>query len=136
MYSMKVLAIHNRYVNLGGEDAVFEAETRMLRTCGFEVKEMVFGPVDASGPIRAAHAAVNGVWSRSAYRSVARLCEEWNPDVAHVHNVFVSASPAVLHACTSRGVPVVLTLHNYRQTCVNGLLFRDGSTCVECVGKS
>ena len=132
---MRVLAIHNRYINRGGEDSVFETETRMLRANGFEVKELLFGPVDVSGPISAACAALNGMWSQSAYRKVAGICEDWKPDVAHVHNVFVSASPSILHACARRGVAVVMTLHNYRQTCVNGLLFRDGKTCVECLGK-
>jgi glycosyltransferase involved in cell wall biosynthesis len=66
---------------------------------------------------------------------VKTICQEWNPDVAHVHNLFVSASPSILHAATRSGVPVVMTLHNYRQICANGLLFRGGKTCVECLGK-
>jgi glycosyltransferase involved in cell wall biosynthesis len=32
-------------------------------------------------------------------------------------------------------VPVVHTVHNYRQTCVNGLHFRDGAPCHDCVGR-
>jgi len=130
---MKVLAIHNRYMNWGGEDTVFQTETRMLRASGFDVKELVFGPVDSSRPMAAAW---NGVWSKESYRRVAGICREWKPDVMHVHNLFVSASPSILHAASRHSVPVVMTLHNYRQTCLNGLLFRDGKTCVECLGKT
>jgi glycosyltransferase involved in cell wall biosynthesis len=132
---MKVLTIHNRYRNRGGEDAVFETESRMLRACGVDVKQLLFGPLDETGPIQLAASALSGLWSQSSYREVARICDEWLPDVVHVHNLFVSASPSVLHACSRRGVAVVMTLHNYRQTCVNGILFRDGRTCVDCLGK-
>ena len=36
----------------------------------------------------------------------------------------------------SAGVPVVMTLHNYRLTCANAMLFREGAICEECVGGS
>jgi glycosyltransferase involved in cell wall biosynthesis len=34
------------------------------------------------------------------------------------------------------GVPIVMTLHNYRLLCANGQLFRDGAPCEDCVGSS
>jgi glycosyltransferase involved in cell wall biosynthesis len=33
-------------------------------------------------------------------------------------------------------VPIVMTLHNYRLLCANGLLYRDGRVCTDCVGRS
>jgi glycosyltransferase involved in cell wall biosynthesis len=51
----------------------------------------------------------------------------------HVHNTWFSMSPAVLPPLAA-AAPVVMTLHNYRLTCANGLLFRDGGVCEQCVG--
>ena len=52
----------------------------------------------------------------------------------HVHNFFPALSPSVYDACADEHVPVVQTLHNYRLMCANGLLFRQGGICTECLG--
>jgi glycosyltransferase involved in cell wall biosynthesis len=53
--------------------------------------------------------------------------------VVHVHNVFPALSPAVFRA-VPRSVPVVVTLHNFRMSCLSGNLYRDGAICHDCVG--
>ena len=57
------------------------------------------------------------------------------PDVVHVHNVFPLLSPWVVRAAHDAGVPVVQTVHNFRQDCVAGTYFRDGEICTDCVGR-
>jgi len=37
-------------------------------------------------------------------------------------------------ALQQAGIPVVMTLHNYRLLCANAILFRDGEPCELCVG--
>ena len=76
------------------------------------------------------------VYSFRGRRRVADEIARFRPDVVHVHNFFPLFSPAVYHACRAADVPVVQTLHNYRLICPNGLLFRDGQVCEECVGRS
>jgi glycosyltransferase involved in cell wall biosynthesis len=63
------------------------------------------------------------------------LLQEERPDVVHLHNVFPLISPAVARVAKATGVPTVQTVHNYRHTCVNGLHFRDGHRCDDCVGR-
>ena len=54
----------------------------------------------------------------------------------HIHNLFYTASPAVIRAAKGRGIPVVMTLHNFRLVCLNGLLMRDGKVpCEDCLTK-
>jgi glycosyltransferase involved in cell wall biosynthesis len=53
----------------------------------------------------------------------------------HVHNHFPLLSPSIFDASSEAGVASVWTLHNYRATCANGLLFRDGRPCEDCVGR-
>ena len=51
-------------------------------------------------------------------------------DILHIHNTF----PAMSHEwLASIDIPKVLTAHNYRAFCANGLFLRDGSRCMDCV---
>ena len=45
----------------------------------------------------------------------------------------LAALPSVLAALKRRGVPVMMTVHNYRLACVNGLFLRDGAPCEKCL---
>jgi glycosyltransferase involved in cell wall biosynthesis len=58
------------------------------------------------------------------------------PDVVHVHNTWFTASPAVVRAAAAAGVPVVITVHNFRLVCLNAQLIRGGSPCEDCVGRT
>src|SRR5262249_13781535 len=54
----------------------------------------------------------------------------------HFHNTFPLISPSAYYAAQAENVGVVQTLHNFRLLCVNGLLFRDGMACEDCLGRS
>jgi glycosyltransferase involved in cell wall biosynthesis len=58
------------------------------------------------------------------------------PDLVHVHNTWFALSPAVLRGLARARLPVVLTVHNYRLTCVSANLLRDGRPCQDCLGRS
>src|SRR5919107_5119749 len=74
-----------------------------------------------------------GVWSPSAYRALARVVDEVQPDVAHVHHVFERLTLSVLDALQRRGVPTVMTLHDYKPVCPNFRLFTEGAPCTRCL---
>jgi glycosyltransferase involved in cell wall biosynthesis len=127
-----VLQIHTPYRSGGGEDAVVRDEAGLLRTAGHEVFEHHF-PNPSTYTQTLASLAL-APWNAAAAREVRDVVQRFRPDVAHVHNTWFRLSPAVLSAVHSLGVPVVMTLHNYRLMCVNGLLLRDGKVCEDCVG--
>ena len=129
---MRVLQLHNRYREAGGEDSVVRDETRLLRAAGHEVIEHhVSNP---SGALATAGALVLSPSNPLSARAVKRIVASQDPDVAHIHNTWYSLSPSVVQALKQSGVPVVMTLHNYRLFCANALLFRDGRPCEDCVG--
>ena len=72
-------------------------------------------------------------WSKVEIR---KLIKEHRPNVAHVHNVFPWISPSILPECRRAGVPVVMTVHNYRLVCPNGLHMPKGrhDICEKCCG--
>jgi len=131
---MRTLFLHNRYQLAGGEDTVLRAEMALLKSRGVEVC-LVEGDNDAIRGIGSRlKAALGSFYSSDSRRRVEQALRAFRPDVVHAHNLFPVLSPSVLYACADACVPVVQTLHNYRLLCPNGLLFRDGSACEDCVG--
>ena len=134
---MKVLLLHNRYRQLGGEDRVAALEASLLRRHGIEVVEPGFeNAISSHNRLRETFELVaQSAWSADSYERVRKLCEIHRPDVAHVHNFWLRMSPSVHAACRDAGVPTVQSLHNYRIACVNAVLLRNGTGCEDCVGK-
>lgn len=131
---MRILSIHNRYQIRGGEDESREAEERLLREMNHlvEVYEENNDRLNTLNPIQM---SLKTVWSSQAYGIVRhRLAKQFH-DVVHVQNFFPLISPSVYYAARAEGVPVVQTLRNYRLLCPNGLFFRDGHICEDCLGK-
>jgi glycosyltransferase involved in cell wall biosynthesis len=129
---MRILQVHTRYREPGGEDAAVEADAALLRAAGHEVvQHQVENP---RGAVATAAALTRSPWNAGAAKLVRRLAKQLRPDVVHVHNTWYALSPAVVRALRHGGVPVVMTLHNYRLLCANALLFRDGLPCEDCVG--
>lgn len=135
---MKVLILHNRYRQHGGEDQVVQAETALLRERGVHVRlvEADNGRPQGEGPLRTVSMAAAAAWSPASYRFAARLCREFQPDVVHVHNFWMTLSPSVHAACRAAGAATVQSLHNFRLLCANALLLREGRACLDCVGRS
>lgn len=132
---MKVLQVHNRYRFRGGEDAVFENTIDRLRERGVQVSALDKHSDDIGGSLlRKAVAVASGVYSPAAARAMTSLLQAERPDVVHSHNLFPLLSPSVLVACRRAGVPVVMTVHNYRLSCPIGVHFREGAVCEACRG--
>jgi glycosyltransferase involved in cell wall biosynthesis len=72
------------------------------------------------------------LYSNTKKREVGRVIDRFAPDVVHVHNTYPSLGPAVVLAASERRVPVVMTIHNLRLRCPNGLMFTEGAICRRC----
>ena len=131
---MHILQLHTHYQQPGGEDGVFSDEVTLLRERGHEVKALTFHNRELEGLSSWRQASIT-LWNREAYRRVRETIREHRPEIVHVHNTFPLASPAVIHAAKAEGVPVVMTLHNYRLLCVNAFFFRQGQVCEACLGR-
>ncbi len=73
------------------------------------------------------------VWSAAARDGMELALAEFRPDVVHAHNVYHQLSPSVLHAAARRGVPVVLTMHDYKLVCPTYRFLDHGNICTACV---
>jgi glycosyltransferase involved in cell wall biosynthesis len=79
---------------------------------------------------------ISPIYAPQAQRDLAALIKAERPDVLHLHNPYPLLSPWVVRTAHAHGVPVVQTVHNFRHTCANGLYFRDGHQCHDCLGKA
>lgn len=129
---MRILLVHNRYQQPGGEDCVVRSEAQLLRGHLHHVTHFEADNHGIDGPLDSIKAAVRCLWSAQAQRSFCQTLREFEPDVVHVHNFFPLISPAVHHAAHKRGIPVIQTLHNYRLLCPASTLLRNGSVCEAC----
>jgi glycosyltransferase involved in cell wall biosynthesis len=132
---MRILVVHNHYQWPGGEDQVFEAETRLLEEHGHAVERFAVHNRRVAELGKVALAAKT-LWNRESYRELREACRAHRPHVVHFHNTFPLVSPAGYYAARREGAAVVHTLHNYRLVCPGSTFFRDGRVCEECLGRS
>jgi glycosyltransferase involved in cell wall biosynthesis len=132
---MKIVIVHNRYRQPGGEDVVFEQECELLRRNGHEVEAYTRSnrDVDSYPGIKRLVLLQKAIWSSDTYTEFSDLLRRKEPDLVHIHNTWVMISPSIYVACKEAAIPVVQTFHNYRLLCPAGTFFRDGVTCEECL---
>jgi glycosyltransferase involved in cell wall biosynthesis len=133
---MRLLLVHNRYQHFGGEDAVFEFEASLLERAGHEVHRLVVSNKDIKTTTEKIKTAWYLPWNSNGFRLVADAITRCVPDVMHVHNTFPLLSPSIYDAAKMAHVAIVQTLHNFRITCANGMLLRNGAPCEICILKS
>ena len=133
---MKILLVHNNYGRYSGEETVVDKMARMLCEHGHEVcfyrlttegsRETVLGKI---------RGFLCGVYSPSGIKGLYKALEQEKPDLVNVHNLYPFISPAALFECKKAGIPVVMTVHNFRLICPTGLFMHNGKPCEKCLQK-
>ncbi|WP_428962887.1 glycosyltransferase family 4 protein [Micromonospora fluostatini] len=136
---MRIVVAHNRYreAQPSGENTIVDVEIAQLRAAGVEVLPFIRSSDEIPGMSKGAKALlpISPIYAPKAQQDLSRLLTEHRPDVLHLHNPYPLLSPWVVRTAHKHGVPVVQTVHNYRQVCSSGLYFRDGRICQDCRGK-
>lgn len=133
---VKILIVHNDYGKPSGEEAVVDRMAAMLRDMGHEVAAFRLtsaGRRDSLWGQVAGFAC--GLYSPAGVRGLRRALRRERPDVVNVHNLYPFISPAALFQCQRAGVPVVMTVHNFRLLCPTGLFMRGGRPCELCLAR-
>jgi glycosyltransferase involved in cell wall biosynthesis len=137
--SVKVVVAHNRYrqAQPSGENTVVDQEIAQLTAAGVEVLPFLRSSdeIPSMSPAGKALLPVSPIYSPRAQHDLADLIREHRPDVLHLHNPYPLISPWVVRTAHRHGVPVVQTVHNYRQVCSSGVYYRDGHVCHDCRGR-
>jgi len=126
-----ILLIHNTYLQKGGEDSVVAQELDCLQKEGYLVHSLFFNN-SQKGIGSLLRYPFQLFFNLSAFVKVYRLVKKERINIVHVHNYFYTASPAVFWAAKMASAKTVMTLHNYRLFCLNGLLFYNNQPCTLC----
>ncbi|MDY5969779.1 MAG: glycosyltransferase family 4 protein [Bacteroidales bacterium] len=131
---MRILIVHNDYGRYSGEEAVVDRSILNMRQMGHDVETLrlssKFFRHSLLGQVKA---YVSGLYSVEGVAMMREAMRSFKPDIVNVHNLYPFISPASLKECRKAGVPVIMTVHNYRLICPTGLFLHDGQTCEECL---
>ena len=149
---MRVLLVNAFHYLRGGVERTYFDEARWLTAAGHEVAHLatqdarnlpsptahLFAPAVDFGEQVPAGAAPwrwsRVLWSRPAAAAMRRVIAEFKPDLAHFHAPSRYLTPAVLRPLEKAGVPVVMTLHDFKPWCTNRVFFARGAPCERCKG--
>ncbi len=132
---MRILIIHNKYGKYSGEEAVVDAQVKLLRSKGYDVITYFRSSEElenmSNGKAKAFFMAFH---NSKAIKEIKALIIDRKIDLVHIHNLYPIISPAVLPEIKKLGIPIAMTVHNYRLLCPNGLFFTNGTICEKCTG--
>lgn len=148
---MKVLLVNKFHYRRGGSETYYFALGEALRAMGHEVVH--FSMQDernepcAQSEYFAAHvgfeagqgarqkiaSALRFVYSPAAGRRLDALIRAEKPDIAHLNLVHRHLTFSIVNALKRRGVPMVMTLHDYIPICPNYTMLSGGEPCERCM---
>lgn len=150
---MRILHVNKFLYRRGGAESYMEDVAGLQRRAGHEVA--FFGmdhPANISTQFAAAfpsylqlhppppglagkaRAVGRMLWSTSAAQGIEAVIDAFDPDVAHLHNIYHHLSPSILGPLARRGVPTVMTLHDYKLACPSYHFLAHGRVCEACLG--
>jgi len=149
---MKILQVNKFFYVKGGSERYFFDLCELLGARGHQVlhfsmrherneesaqSDYFVSGVDLNAAMGAggkARAALRVLYSSEAKRQMARLIDDFRPDIVHFHNITRQLSPSIVDAAASRGIPMVQTLHDLSLVCPAHSFYVNGRACEECGG--
>ena len=127
---MRILLVHSFYRpgQPSGENDVVLNQRDLLQSRGYDVE--IWGPTSPDDMGTAQKIATGLRVSIGRGQDPLAYIQEFQPDLIHIHNLFPNISVNWLNHSS---VPVVMSIHNYRTVCANGVLLRDSLPCTDCL---
>lgn len=118
---MRILIIHTFYQEPGGEDTVFRQENELLRG-DHEIELLTF---QNKKGWKGALQTLFSFWNIAAAYRVRKCIKNFKPQVVHIHNTHYASGPIILRTIHKLGIPLVMTLHNFRILCPSAILYHN-----------
>lgn len=134
---MKILIVHNDYGKYSGEEAVVDKMAAIFDSLGYDVAQLRTSTASARDSIFGKiKGFICGIYCFEGVMAMRNILKKEKPDIVNIHNLYPFISPAALKECKKSGVPVVMTVHNFRLMCPTGLFMRNGMPCELCLKKN
>lgn len=130
---MKILLVHNKYAQYGGEDATFVAEKKILENSPHTIETLEFDNRTIKGFKKKLQLIYTLFYNRRSAVIINKTIKKFKPDVIHVHNFFYLISPSIFFTAKKNNIPIIVTIQNYRLICSGAFLMRNLQTCELCI---
>ena len=147
---MKLLLANNYFYNRGGAEKVFFGQKELFQRKGHKVfsfsqlhpdnlhdgHQHWFPPWSdpkRAGLIKAFPRFLKFVYSPGNRRLFRKYLQWTKPDLVHAHNLYGGLTTAILDAAADLGVPVVMTLHDYKIISPSPNLLSGNDPCRNCL---
>lgn len=118
---MRILIIHTFYQGPGGEDTVFKQESELL-ALDHDVETLTF---QNKKGWKGALQTLFSFWNIVAAYRVRKRIKNFKPQVVHIHNTHYASGPIILRTIHKVGIPLIMTLHNFRILCPSAILYHN-----------
>tara|TARA_Y100000768_G_scaffold167128_1_gene125141 strand:+ start:1099 stop:2253 length:1155 start_codon:yes stop_codon:yes gene_type:complete len=129
----KILIIHTKYRNFGGEDTAVKNEEQLLSKY-YKVKVLYFKnniTNYVNDPI-----SFLSRQNKNSMKILQNEINEFQPDIAYVHNTWFKASLGVFKVLKRNNINTLLKLHNFRYRCTKSYFssehFKGNTVCNAC----
>lgn len=147
---MKILQVNKFFYLKGGSERYYFDLCSLLESKGHRVfhfsmqhprnrrseQERYFvSEIDLNSPMgftRKIHAATRIIYSTEARSKFSRLIDDLKPDIIHFHNITRQISPSVIDVASSKGIPMVQTVHDLYLVCPAHSFYVDQTICEKC----
>lgn len=115
---MKILVIHNNYLEIGGEDIAVQNEIKNLKD-KHEVKELIFSNKINNYFIQSIYFLLNKNFkSKKLFENELK---EFQPDIVYIHNTWFMASLEIFKISKKYNIKTLIKLHNFRYNCTKSI---------------
>ena len=120
---MKVLLIHTKYQNIGGEDIAVESEATFLKK-HYELEEIYFSNQISKNPVSLIKQFFYFLSNKNkdSLNAIEDKIQSFKPDVIYIQNTWFKASLGVFSLAKKYHTKVIVKLHNYRHYCSQSFL--------------
>jgi glycosyltransferase involved in cell wall biosynthesis len=148
MQNLSILNISQNYYVRGGSDRYYFCLAELLENQGHRVIPFASNQAENQKTIWSKYfpVAVNFdspkpndifrfIYSQSAAKSINKLIQDHNPQVAHLHIYYGQLTSSILSPLKKAGIPIIQTLHEYKLVCPVYTLVSNGNICETCAGR-
>lgn len=144
----RLLNVHRYHYRKGGAEAVYLDHTKLFRARGWACAEFTMAHpanepsewqryfpsyFEPTGGLRGLTKLPRFFYSPEAKRNIRRLLDDFLPDIVHIHGLYHQLTPSILGPIAQRAIPIVYTLHDFKQLCPAYTLYTEKlGLCERC----
>ncbi len=110
----KILVVHTKYQELGGEDIAVEKEIKLLQKY-FKVETLFFENKINNYFKQFIYFLIND--NKESKRKLEEKINKFNPDYVYIHNTWFKGSLGIFKVLKSKQLKTFIKLHNFRYDC-------------------